>query len=770
MRYLFGEFEMNVGQRTLLRNGAHVPTEPKVFDVLLYMLENRERAVSREELFEVCWQGVFVSDGTLSRCLSRIRQALGQSRGARSPIQTLHSKGYRFVAEVETLDRLPSHPATESAASKTDQAEADEPPLPVSLDRRFVSIIHVSFQVFAETTEEEAELLLGTAQRIVDIAASHGCQAVRLPGRAVVIQVGSPRPEEEPARLGLEIAQLVGRLHGKGTIGIQTTMASGIANIHAPLDEDDREVLVGVDPIHVVAPIGRGRSVLFLDDRSAGLLAEQVEVETVPCLLHDGTETMLNSVVRAVPTPKNGARLDGMLVGRDRELLHIRHLWEKARRGMGQAVLITGEPGIGKTGLVEEFIRSVEPPASGVFHLACSPHHVDTPFYPQLVLLSEMLDVEIDTPPIRQLRVVEQFLEQFDRPQADGLPVLASLLSLNFPRRSQIDLQLDPQRRWTRTMESMVSMITTGASERPTLLWIDDIQWADPSTLATLARLSDELEDQRLLIVACGRDRDPTTLGALAKAHHISLDRLHRMHSIKLLSEMSHRGVLPAGLIGTISERSEGVPLYLREFVRMVQSRGEESAEALEAMAIPDSLQGLLASRLEATGDALAVLQWIAVIGRAAPRWLLLGLTGLDDEGLERHLRRLISIGILNEMPRGGGVEVGFDHGLMRDAAYESMLEGVRRDRHLAVAEALCADAPGIAQAEPEQVARHFAASSEPGRAAPFWQAAAEASLAKNAKTEAESLFRHALDAAQKISDPQGQQIIATIEAMLAEF
>ena len=765
MRYVFSNFEVSSEERRLIRDGVQVPTEPRILDVLLFLIQNRSRVVTRKELLEACWPGIYVSDGALSRCLSRVRKALDQPRDANSPIQTLHSKGYRFVAELDIADEGDPEMAPEETQEQPAVTQAH------LVERRFMSLVHVSFRFADAGSAGGADRALGFVRDTVEVAARHGCSATSPPGGQLTINVGYPQSVERPARLAVTIADAVLAIARRAGAGVRVTITSGVASVQGNGESDGSPaMLTGLDPLQVVAPITRDDAELLLDRRTARMLGDRVALQETERLLVDGQSTSLFKMSDDDAPSALLRNYEPPFVGRTKELLLLSDLWDAAAVGKGRSLLITGEPGIGKTGLVEEFLLRTDVPSEDVFVMRCSPHHTNTPFYPQLLLLREMLEIDLDTPPIRQLRLIEKFLEQFDRPPTDHLPILASLLTVTETRRPPATLRLDGERSRRATMEAIIFMILSTARERPVLLWIDDIQWADPSTLVTLERLLEEVPESRMLVVACGRTGAGDDLQGFDRAKHVHLEPMEHIYTRRFLSDMSEHGTLPSALIDPISKRSEGVPLYLREILRMALEAAAAGERDLAAYAIPDSLQGLLAGRLEATGAALLVVQWASVIGKIAPRDLLLQVCGLDEAVLDAHLTDLVDKGILSAARRGGAVEYSFTHGLIRDAAYESMLVDTRRERHLKVAEAFENYFPAIAAAEPERIAIHYSASTEPRRAAAFWQAAGEASIERHALKEARMLFRQAIDASAQTTDVQHRRLAEEIEAMLSEF
>ncbi len=766
MKYAFDEFEIHVEQRRLSKSDVVVSTEPKVFDVLLYLIENRDRVVSRDELLDNCWPNIYVGDGTLSRCLSRVREALDQKRAAKSPVQTIHSKGYMFTAEL-TEENEDDVETQAPAPALTEPADG-----PV-FDRYFVSVLHAAFSSNAKDEEGAHRRALAFSRTCRDIAAAYDCEASLQSGSEVTVVVGYPKPIEHPANVAIMIAsEMLDCARGEN-IGMRASIASGPAIVDMVESHGQtRPIVFGVEPARVVGEITGDVSELFLDDRTAQLASDSIAAERVERRLATGAATDIHQVHhRHAPKAARMANAAPPFVGRDRELIHLEDLWSKAGRGSGQIVVVSGEPGIGKSALVEEFLVRAAVPDSAVLKAQCSPYHVNTPFNPLMILLREILDVELESPPLKMLQAIEEFLEKTDQPATDHLPLLASLLTVSNPSRRLPDLSISAKRQRERTMEAVLFMMTSAARTTPTLVWVDDAQWADPSTKKTLARLVKQTADLNLMVVLCYRDEDDVDLPGLEDARRFPLERMQKSQCVRLLSDLSERGLLPSGLIEVISDRSAGVPLYLREIVRMATASEDQAAGLVNVHAVPDSLKGLLATRLNLSGAAREIVQWGSVIGKGASRELLSHVSELPEDALSQSLQDLLDAGIFQAEERGGVVEYRFAHALMRDAAYDSMLVGAQREHHLKVAEMLRMHFPQVAASEPERVAIHFAASTKPSRAAEYWQAAGAASVEKHALDEALALFRQALDAAKAIPEEEGTStLIAEVEEMLAAF
>ncbi|WMS42559.1 AAA family ATPase [Acuticoccus sp. MNP-M23] len=724
MAFHFGSFTLNVGQRRLLDGDTFIPVEPKVFDVLHFLLQNRERVVAREELLAHCWPNAVVSDGTLSRCLSRIRLALGQPRDADVPIQTLHGVGYRFVGNVTTDDapQRQGTPDVDEPAAAAPLAEQVSGP-----ERRFVAIVDISFAPLGGSMVDRSGDLFDFLQQCRAIAMHHACVMVGSLGSNFIIQAGYPAALEQPALVATAAANACLARADELEIVMRAGVTSGRAILGPVSDSDDVTALLGVSPLRVTGPLGT-QSEIFLDQRTADLVRDGATFSKVTRQLATGEDADLLRLDNATPVLDAVGAEDAVFVGRDHELLQLEAAWRKTKAGHGQIATILGQAGIGKSELVKRFIHRAGLAETEVLVGRCSQHHSNTLFYPLLILVRALLGIDLRTPRLEALTKIEHYLEVTGRPAEDHLPMLASLLTVTAADSELSALRLSPQRRYERTMETILLMITAAVEARPHVLWIDDMQWGDRATKETLRALIERFSSLPLMIVLTSRTPVEDVADHGRTALEFKLSRLTRSQSLKLLGSLEEEAGLPARLIDTIIGRSDGVPLYLREITRLAGSRGSAAAggAVLAPDLVPDSLQGLLLSRLLECGTARPLAQWAAVVGEECPRPLLQMLSELGDAEFDEAMEKLTAHDIFEEDQFSAHPAYSFRHVLMRDAAYGSIVPQETRQRHRKVAETLERNFPEIAETKPELVAVQYEASTRPERAARYWQLAGQ--------------------------------------------
>jgi predicted ATPase len=410
--------------------------------------------------------------------------------------------------------------------------------------------------------------------------------------------------------------------------------------------------------------------------------------------------TTLFRIVRASGGRRFSARALTPLVGREEELDLLRRRWERAARGEGQLELIVGEPGIGKSRLVEEFrLRLGETPHTFV-EWSSSQLLQNTPFHP-IAEWGRQRFGGAETPAAQRLTDLENTLRLIGLDASEYSPLLAPLVDIPLPEERAAKLAPEEMRR--RQLAAVVSWVLAGARSQPVVLAFEDLQWADPTSLDLMQALAERGAQAPLLILTTTRP-EFRPLWSL-RSHHsvISLSPLDRADVAQMVGELASRHALSKEVVDGVSERTGGVPLFVEEVTRLLLERGEEGG----AHAIPPTLQQSLAARLDRLGAAREVAQIGAVLGRDFTHGLLRAVGEVDDSALQSALDRLADADLVVAEGAGAQATYRFKHALIQDAAYDSLLKSRRQALHRRAAEIL-RDQPERAAAEPEVIAHHF--------------------------------------------------------------
>jgi class 3 adenylate cyclase/predicted ATPase len=432
------------------------------------------------------------------------------------------------------------------------------------------------------------------------------------------------------------------------------------------------------------------------------------------------------------------------LVGRADESALLLARWAQARDGAGHTVLLSGEPGIGKSRLVAMLKERVAADPYVVLEGACAPHRQHSAFYPLIDLLERVLDLDPGDAADVGAGKLETHLREHGLPLATAVPLLATLLSIPLPR-GYSPLGLGPERLRQRTQETLREWILAMGASQPLLLVVEDLHWADPSTLALLPLLVEHAVRARLLLVLTARPGFEAPWPASAPMTAVPLARLTPAEATLMVGRVAGAAALPATLVEQIVAKTDGIPLFVEELTRMVLEAGTDPGGVLSERTIPATLRDSLMARLDRLETAKEVAQLAAAIGREFSYELLAAVAPLEPDALARALGELVDADLLHRRGTGARASYLFRHALIQDAAYESLLRGVRQEHHARIAEALTSRFPQMAATQPEVIAHHFTEAGRDVEAITYWRRAGRRALERSANAEAVAHVTRAL-------------------------
>ena len=417
------------------------------------------------------------------------------------------------------------------------------------------------------------------------------------------------------------------------------------------------------------------------------------------------------------------------LVGRDEEMAMLMRRWERARHGDGQLVMIVGEPGLGKSRLIEEFhARLREVPHTWV-EWSCSQLLQYTPLHP----ISEWGRQRFggaDVPAEQRIADLESSIAQVKLDPAENVPLLAPLLDIPLPQERTPTLTPEELRR--RQLAALTAWVVAGARVQPVVLALEDLHWADPTTLELLRGIAERGALAPLFVLITARPEFRPGWGM--RSHHgmIALAPLDGEQVRQMVGELAARHALPKEVIDGVTDRAGGVPLFVEEVTRLLL----ESSDQGGIQTIPPTLQQSLTARLDRLGPAREVAQIASVIGRDFSYALLRAVAGMDEASMHAALERLAEDDILLVQGLPPESDYRFKHALIQDAAYENLLKSRRQVLHRRVAETLRDNVAVAAAAEPELLAHHFTQAEMTESAIEWWGKAGQRSLQRSALVE----------------------------------
>lgn len=431
-------------------------------------------------------------------------------------------------------------------------------------------------------------------------------------------------------------------------------------------------------------------------------------------------------------------------VGRDEPVDQLTQRWADAQNGRGHVALLQGDPGMGKSRLLRALRERLALPGSARLEMQCSPYQQGSAFAPVIEWLEGRLGIRRDQSPAERSAALLAGLAGLDSDNpAETLSLLADLLSIERPP-GHAELNLTPQGQRRRTIEHLVELLMQHARCQPTLMVIEDLHWADPSTLETLDELVARTTGAPLLVVMTHRPEFVPSWLRSPCVSQISLGPLSAETATAIIASVNGGQALPPGVQQLVLARAEGNPLYLEEITRVVVDAGLKHDPAQAERAIPATVQESLAARIDRLGAAKPIAQLAAALGRQFSFDLLRALSDPPPE-LREVLGRLVTENMLVSQGTESAPVYSFKHALLQDAAYQSLLRSRRREIHATIARTLVEQFPQTCEAQPELVAHHHTEAGHTEQAVSFWRSAGERALARSAQVEAAGHFSQAL-------------------------
>ncbi|MEY9402107.1 putative ATPase/class 3 adenylate cyclase [Bradyrhizobium japonicum] len=623
----------------------------------------------------------------------------------------------------------------------------------------FVDLVDSTALAARLDPEEMAEVLRSYHSVVAGAIARFEGHVAKYMGDGVLAYFGYPRAHEDEAeravRAGLAAVvavQSLGSGHGE-TLAARVGIATGSVVVGELIGEGAarEETVVGDTPnlaarLQALAEPGT----VMISARTRELIGGLFELAEFGLQILKGFPVPVRAW-RVVGEGAAESRFEALhgagltpLVGREHEIGLLLEQWERAKEGEGQVVLLTGEPGIGKSRLLRALRGRLEnEPHTPLSHY-CSPHHQTSPLYPVINLLERAAGFAADDPAATRLDKLETLLALSIDDVTAVVPLLAALLSLETDARYP-PLDMSPHRQKERTLEELVNQVLGLAARRPVLAMYEDVHWADPTSLELLDLLVDRVQGAPVLVLITFRPQFEPLWTHYAHVTALTLSRLSRRQGAAMVARLSGGKALPPAVLDQIVAKTDGVPLFVEELTRTVletnllRDEGDHYALAgpLPPMAIPATLQESLLARLDRLAPAREVAQVAAAIGRDFSHELLAIAAALPESELQAALDDLVGSGLVFRRGTPPQATYSFKHALVQDAAYATLVRATRQRLHARIAAALEQHFPETVQAQPELLGHHYMEGGLAEPAIDYWLRAGQAEIARSATAEA---------------------------------
>ncbi len=430
----------------------------------------------------------------------------------------------------------------------------------------------------------------------------------------------------------------------------------------------------------------------------------------------------------------------GPFVGRSQEIGLLLERWQLARQGEGQAIVLTGEAGMGKSRLVEALFERIGNEPHRRIVTQCSPYYTNTAFFPITRQFEQAAGFSAADRPDEKLEKLDALFNRAGRPGTQAAPLVAELLSLPTSERFA-PIELPAAQRKAATIAALVDHLVFLSDAAPVLFVLEDAHWVDASTMELLTGLIDSIENAPVLAIITGRPEFTAPWSGRDHVASLALSRLGKRHCAELVAGIALKSAIAADLLEEILARTDGVPLFVEELTRTVTE-----SSAANQLSVPATLQDSLMARLDRLGPAKEIAQIAAVIGRQFPYALLAAITEASDSELQAALARLAEAGLVFPQSRATEPTYAFRHALTRDVAYDSLLRTRRQQLHERLARTVQQKFPKLVELEPEVLAYHMAQAGLAAEAGELSERAGDRAVARWAYAEAAAHFDHALD------------------------
>ncbi|MBV9354083.1 MAG: AAA family ATPase, partial [Chloroflexi bacterium] len=667
------------------------------YELLRAFLAAPGRALSRDHLLEaVAGRGSEPFDRSVDVLVGRLRRKVEPEPSKPRLVVTVPGVGYRFAAR--------PRPASAESATPAMAEPTPSPAPPASPERRQLTILHCGLcgpaLLAAWRDPEDLQHLLAVFHEHAKSAVTEAGGTVdRLLSDGLVACFGHPQADEHQAeralRAALKLVEATGRIDtgSSGALRVRIGVASGLAVVGGQHGAPGQPTALGeaasaaaglataAEPDSVLISVGTRRLVgeLFelrpcgavgMDDAGEPAEAWRVVAEAA-------TESRFEALRGAALAP---------LVGREEELELLLRRWKQAKAGGGRVVLVSGEPGIGKSRLARAFQDAIAGQPHVALRLFCSPHHQDSALHPSIAQLERAAGFAREDTDEARLAKLDAVLAQSDATD-EAVALVAELLSIETDQRERIQ-QMSPQVRRERTLGALLAQLTGLAARQPVLVVCEDLHWIDPSSRELLDRAIEQVGRLPALLLATFRPEFQPPWAGQPNVTSLALGRLDPRDSAALVAEVAGADELSPEVVREIAERADGVPLFIEEVTRAVLESGAQAAESLSAtphpaLSVPATLHASLMARLDRLGPvAKEVAQRGAAVGREFGHELLAAIAERAEPEVREALDRLTGAGLL--FARGAPPQSTylFKHALVRDAAYGTLVRAARQRVH----------------------------------------------------------------------------------------
>ena len=588
-------------------------------------------------------------------------------------------------------------------------------------------------------------------------------------GDGIEVYFGWPAAQEDAAeravRAGLEVVEAVTTLSASEPLSVRIGISTGMVVIGESGfgDPSTPSAAVGGTP-HVASRLQSvgPRNSAVISESTSRLLAGRFALEDLGPQTLKGVAEPIRAF-RVLHAREDSSRFQAAhaksltpLVGRGAELAFLQQRWSDAKDGEGQAVFISGVPGIGKSRIVYEFETRIEGEPHFSLTFQCLPHCMQSAFFPVIQQIQRLSGLKAEEPDEAKLDKLARLLSLTTNQFENAMPFVADMMSIPIGSRYG-SLALTAQQMKAQTLFVLVELLRSLSIKRPIFCLLEDVHWIDPSTQELLDLVVNQIEKAQILLVATHRPEYQQR--SHGNVSGLTVTRLKPRDAAEMARLALGDRTVPIEAMHRIVDESNSIPLFVEEIARgAIEADGhhvinDPRTESSTSWSVPDSLRDSLAARLDRAPKARNVAQMAAVIGREFSFDMLRHIASLDNAELQAALAHLRQNDIIQLVEDGASTRYAFKHALVRDVAYETLLKSSRRDIHTKIASIIEKVSPEIVTGQPELLAYHYSLAGKSGFAVRYWLLGGRRARSRSANLEATVQYQKALELLESLPD-----------------
>jgi len=642
-------------------------------------------------------------------------------------------------------DQTLSTPSTEASAGRSERRQ---------LTVMFLDIVGSTALSESLDPEEYRSTILAYQSMMVKAIQSFEGYVAKYLGDGLMVYFGYPVAFEDSAerslRAGIEIIRQIPEVaqHQSHLLQIRIGVATGLViagDIDIDGTSDIRSVLGDTPNLAARLQSFAQENTLIICETTRRLVEGQFE------LTDKGSHTLKGiskpvAIFEVLDVSQASSRFDLIhggnirdMVGRDHEIGLMGERWRQACEEDGQAILLSGDAGIGKSRIVRALQETAYATSATRIILQCISFQSNSPLQPFIEYLLLAAGADNTAPAAENIEGLKNFLNELGDYDPESVELFSALLNFETNESQALLSHITPEQRKQRVHQLIIATVLRLSKRDCVLLVFEDAHWADASSLELMEKMIAAAEHQALLVVITFRPEFKAPWSSYSHLSSLPLSKISRSSIRRIIEGIVKGKELPNVVVDQIIQKTDGIPLFIEELTRMIiesdllvekEDRYVLQGE-LKNLEIPSTLQASLLARLDRLQSARQIAQTAAAIGRQFEQQLLLHVMQIEPVLLQQALQQLVDAEMIFRSGSDDNHQYIFKHALIQDAAYESLLKSERQNIHRRIADVMEQQFQISVENRPEILAYHVTRAEQIERALPLWLKASKVSMQK---------------------------------------